>query len=402
MSDSKLISTVEGDEARHSTKGAQGGRGLRFDRHELAGAFGDLGTDLPLVSAMILAARLDAGSVLLVFGAFQILTGVLYRMPMPVQPLKAMAAIVITQKVGAATLYGGGLAIGVLMLVLTASGILGWLARAIPVSVVRGVQFGLGLQLALLAGRDFITKGGLPGYALAAAAFVLVVLLWGNRRLPAALAVIALGFAYAAVFDLNWTTVANGVGWKLPQPAVPSWESVWTGFLVLALPQLALSLGNSLLATERLAQDLFPDRAPSIRKIGLTYSVMNLVAPIFGGVPVCHGSGGMAGHYAFGARTGGSVVIYGSCFVLAGLFFSGSFDQIVHLFPKSILGMLLFFEGLALLRHVRDAGLSRSDWLVTFVVGLIAASLPNGYIIGLMTGWGLHAIMRKHEALRAA
>ena len=398
----ELISATERDEPEGTSKSAGSDRKLRFDRHELAGAFGDLGTDLPLVAAMILAARLDAGSVLLIFGAFQILTGILYRMPMPVQPLKAMAAIVITQKLSAATLYGGGLAIGVLMLVLTASGILGWLARAIPVSVVRGVQFGLGLQLALLAGRDFITKGGLPGYALAAVAFVLVILLWGNRRLPAALAVIALGFTYAAVFNLNWANLAKGVGWKLPQPAVPSWSSVWTGFLVLALPQLPLSLGNSLLATERLAKDLFPERAPSIRKIGFTYSVMNLVAPIFGGVPVCHGSGGMAGHYAFGARTGGSVVIYGSCFVLAGLLFSGSFDQIVQLFPKSILGMLLFFEGLALLRHVRDAGLSRSDWLVRFMVGLIAAYLPNGYIIGLVTGWGLHAIMRKHEALRAA
>jgi MFS superfamily sulfate permease-like transporter len=390
------------EEIQQPRTNPSGDRRLRFDRHELAGAFGDLGTDLPLVAAMIVAARLDAGSVLFVFGALQILTGVLYRMPMPVQPLKAMAAIVITQKVSGEILYGGGLAIGVLMLVLTASGLLGWLARAIPVAVVRGVQFGLGLQLALLAGRDFLTKGGVPGYALAAAAFVLVVVLWGNRRLPAALAVIALGFAYAAVFDLNWVTLAKGAGWKLPQPTVPSWANVGTGFLVLALAQLPLSLGNSLLATERLANDLFPDRAPSIRKIGFTYSVMNIVAPLFGGVPVCHGSGGMAGHYAFGARTGGSVVIYGSCFILAGLLFSGSFDQIVHLFPKSILGVLLFFEGLALLRHVRDAGLSRSDWLVTFVVGLLAAYLPNGYIIGLATGWGLHAIMRKHEALRAA
>jgi MFS superfamily sulfate permease-like transporter len=402
MGGRELTSTTERDERQRTAIRAGSDRKLRFDRNELAGAFGDLGTDLPLVAAMILAARLDVASVLSVFGGFQILTGVLYRMPMPVQPLKAMAAIVITQKLSAGTLYGGGLAIGLLMLVLTASGLLGWLARAIPGSVVRGVQFGLGLQLALLAGRDFVTKGGVPGYALAAVAFVLVILLWGNRRLPAALVVVALGLAYAAVFDLNWPSLAGGVGWKLPQPGVPSWQNVWTGLLVLALPQLPLSLGNSLLATERLSKDLFPERAPSIRKIGFTYSAMNIVAPLFGGVPVCHGSGGMAGHYAFGARTGGSVVIYGSCFILAGLFFSGSFDQVVHLFPRSILGVLLFFEGLALLRHVRDAGLSRSDWLVTFVVGLIAAYLPNGYIIGLITGWVLHAIMRKHEALRAA
>ncbi|HVR35735.1 MAG TPA: putative sulfate/molybdate transporter [Methylomirabilota bacterium] len=375
---------------------------LRFDRHELAGAFGDLGTDLPLIAAMILIAELDATGVLLLFGALQILTGLAYRMPLPVQPLKAMAALVITQQLGGATLYGGGLAIGVMMLVLTASGLLGWLARVIPVAVVRGVQFGLGLQLALLAGRDFISTGGVPGYALAAVAFALVVLLWGHRRWPAALAVIALGLVYSAIFDIDWSALAGGVGVQLPQARMPAWADVWTGLLVLALPQLPLSLGNSLLATERLAKDLFPDRAPSVRKLGFTYALMNLVSPLFGGVPVCHGSGGMAGHYAFGARTGGSVIIYGGCFIVAGLLFSGSFSHLVRLFPKSILGVLLFFEGLALLRHVRDAGLGRGEWFVTFVVGLMAFTLPNGYLVGLVTGWVLHAVMKRHERLREA
>jgi hypothetical protein len=102
-------------------------------------------------TAMILAARLDVASVLVVFGGLQILTGLLYRMPMPVQPLKAMAALVIAQKADAATLHGGGLAIGVLVLVLTMTGMLSWLARAIPPAVVRGVQFGLGLQAAILS-----------------------------------------------------------------------------------------------------------------------------------------------------------------------------------------------------------------------------------------------------------
>ena len=402
MSGPEHISASEREEASGASVRASRKPRLRFDRHELAGAFGDLGTDLPLMAAMILAADLHAAGVLLMFGVLQILTGLSYRMPMPVQPLKAMAALVITQKVSAATLYGGGFAIGLGVLALAASGLLGWLARAIPVAVVRGVQFGLGLQLALLAGRDFVSKGGGPGYALAAVAFVLVILLWDHRRWPAALAVIGLGLAYAAVFDLDWTALGSGVGLQLPQPRLPAWADVWTGLLVLALPQLPLSLGNSIFATERLAKDLFPDRAPSVRKLGFTYSLMNLAAPLFGGVPVCHGSGGMAGHYSFGARTGGSVIIYGACFVVAGLLFSGSFNQLVRLFPKSILGVLLFFEGLALLRHVRDAGLSRSDWFVTFVVGLMAFTLPNGYVVGLVTGWALHAIMKKHERLRDA
>ena len=69
--------------------------------------------------------------------------------------------------------------------------------------------------------------------------------------------------------------------------------------------------GNSILATRQIASDLFPARQITIRKLGLTYAAMNLLNPWFGGVPTCHGSGGMAGHYTFGARTGGSVIIYG-------------------------------------------------------------------------------------------
>ena len=375
---------------------------LRFDRHELAGSFGDLGTDLPLIAGMIVVAKLDAVGVLAVFGALQIATGLLYRMPMPVQPLKAMAALVIAQKADAATLFGGGLAIGLLVLVLTATGLLGRLAGAIPPAVVRGVQFGLGLQLALLAGRDFIGPSGWIGWSLATAALVVVLALWEHRRWPAALVVVAMGLVYGGVFELDWAALRSGVGFALPTPRVPAAAEVWTGLLVLALPQLPLSLGNSLLATERLAGDLFPERAPGVRKLGFTYAVMNLVAPFLGGVPVCHGSGGMAGHYAFGARTGGSVVLYGGALVLVGVFFGGSFAEIGRFFPRAILGVLLFFEGLALLRRVRDAGLTRDQWFVTFVVGLAAVALPNGYLVGLLVGWILSVWMAKHPGLRDA
>lgn len=190
--------------------------------------------------------------------------------------------------------------------------------------------------------------------------------------------VVAVGLVYGGVFELDWAALSGGVGFALPKPRVPAAAEVWTGLLVLALPQLPLSLGNSLLAIERLAADLFPERAPGVRKLGFTYAAMNLVAPFLGGVPVCHGSGGMAGHYAFGARTGGSVVLYGGALVLVGAFFGGSFAEVARFFPRAILGVLLFFEGLALLRRVRDAGLARDQWFVTFVVGLAAVALPYG------------------------
>src|SRR5574341_1190855 len=362
---------------------------LRFDRNELAGAFGDMGTDVPPLVGVALAAHLDGASLLVMFGLMQILTGWVYRMPMPVQPLKAMAAIVIAQQTSAAVLFGGGLHIGVAMLLLSGSGLLGWLERLIPKSVVRGIQFGLGLQLASIALGRYVQADAWPGYLLAAGAFVVVILLLGNRRLPAALPGVAIATAYAAIFKLDGGALTRALGFHLPQVHVPRPPDILAGFLLLALPQIPLSLGNSVLATRQLAADLFPERAPRVRTIGLTYALMNLINPWLGGMPTCHGSGGMAGHYAFGGRTGGSVIIYGTFFVVLGLLFGPGFDRIVGAFPLPVLGVLLLFEALGLIWLIRDTAHSRSDLPIAALVGLCAASLPYGYVVGMVLGTAL-------------
>ncbi len=359
---------------------------IRFDRNELSGAFGDIGTDFPLLVGMILAANLDAPSVLIIFGAMQVMTGLVYGMPMPVQPLKAMAVIVITQRILPNVLYGGGLAIGVVMLLLTVTGLIGWVARIVPKSVVRGVQFGLGMQLASLALKDYVTADAWAGYALAAVAFVITLALLGNRRFPPAPFIILLGIVYAFAFKLNAGALAHAVGLSLPQLHRVEWADVLTGFFVLALPQLPLSLGNSILASQRVAEDLFPEKKVTVRKISLTYSLMNLVSPFVGGVPTCHGSGGIAGHYTFGGRTGGSVVIYGALYLTLGLFFGGGFSTAVQLFPKPVLGVILLFEALALMKLVRDMLSNAADFFIILLVGLIAFGLPYGYVIGVVLG----------------
>src|SRR3989449_2668986 len=316
--------------SRHEPAFASTRPAIRFDRNELSGAFGDMGTDVPLIIGVALASHLDGASVLIMFGAMQILTGLAYRMPMPVQPLKAMAAIVIAQQTAPEILYGAGIAIGLTMLILASSGALTWLARVVPKSVVRGIQFGLGLQLASISLQNYVRAESMTGYLLAGLAFVIVVL--------------------------------------------------------LALPQIPLSLGNSVLATRQLAHDLFPERNLSIRKIGVTYAAMNLISPWLGGIPTCHGSGGMAGHYAFGGRTGGSVIIYGLIFVALGLLFGSGFDHIARAFPLPILGVLLLFEALSLVWLIRDTADSRLDFPIAALVGLIAAGLPYGYLVGMVAG----------------
>ena len=360
--------------------------GIRFDRNELSGAFGDIGTDLPLIVGMILAAGLHGASVLVMFGLMQMVTAVTYRMPMPVQPLKAVAVIVITGKVAPEVLYGGGLAIGIAMLALTLTGAIGWLARRVPKAVVRGLQAGLGLQLALLAMRDYVQSDGTHGFVLAGAAFIIVIALWGNRRIPPAIPVIVLGVGYALAFKLTGQTFQDAVGFNLPQIRPVSWDSVVAGFVLLALPQIPLSLGNSILATRQIAEDLFPERAITIRKLSVTYAAMNLVNPFLGGVPTCHGSGGLAGHYTFGARTGGSIIIYGSIFLTLGLFFANGFSDVVQIFPLPVLGVLLFFEGTALISLIRDQATEVRGMLIAIITGLIAVGMPYGYAIALVVG----------------
>ncbi|KER10388.1 MAG: transporter [[Candidatus Thermochlorobacteriaceae] bacterium GBChlB] len=368
-------------------------KSIRFNRNEWGGAFGDIGTDFPLLVGMILAARLDAASVLVAFGAMQILTGVVYKLPMPVQPLKAVAVIVITQKLGGEILFGGGLAIGLLMLLLTLTGALEFLATRIPKAVVRGLQLGLGVQLGMLALKDYVPTNGIEGYALAAVAFVIILFLIGKQTYPAAVMVIAGGVVLTLVSSPEPINLIFSV--SFPKLHAPTPESVWNGLILLALPQISLSLGNSILATKHVANDLFPERNLTVSSIGITYSLMNLISPFVSGAPVCHGAGGMAGHAAFGARTGGSVMLYGAFYLLLGIFFAQSFESVVKFFPLPILGVILFFEAVSLIKLTRDAAESTINFTTAIFVALLAMSLPYGFLVGLVVGTAAYELMKR-------
>jgi len=191
---------------------------LRFNRNEFAGALGDIGTSLPLLVGVTLAAKLNAASVLVVFGVMQIFTALRYRLPMPVQPLKAMAALVIAQGISGSVLHGAGLAIGIFMLVLTITGGVDAIARFVPLTVVRGLQLGLGLTLASLALKQYVASDGVAGYALAAVVFLIVLALFGNHRIPAALVAVGIGVVYAVLFKSNSLPGNWSVCLSLPQP----------------------------------------------------------------------------------------------------------------------------------------------------------------------------------------
>ncbi|KOR38548.1 transporter [Planktothricoides sp. SR001] len=371
------------------------GKKVKFNRHEIAGSFGDIGTDLPLIVGMIQAVNLNSASVFIIFGISQMFAGFFYGLPMPMQPLKAMAVLVITQKVPGEILFGAGLAIGIFMLILTLSGGLNLLARLIPLCVVRGLQFGLGLSLASLALKTYIPSAGIPGYIIAALGFLILITTPKYSRIPAGIAVILLGLLYAGLFSLNFQEIGSNIGLAIPEFYQPKWSDILTGFVILALPQIPLSISNSLIATEQTVKDLFPEQRVSIRRIGLTYAIANVIAPFFGGIPVCHGCGGLAGHYALGARTGGSVILYGSMYLIIGLFFSPVFGEVVQVFPQPILGVILLFESLTLLLLIADQAAEKNKFIIALIVGLFALLVPQGYILGMIIGTGLYYLSNR-------
>lgn len=372
---------------------------LKFTRKEFAGAFGDIGTDLPLLIALIVATGLYAPSVLIIFGLMQIITGFYYKMPMPVQPLKAMATIVISQKVGGDLLLGAGLSIGIFMLLLSGSGLLQKLWAIVPIGLIRGLQMGLGLSLCSLAIKDYVLNQGTEAYIMASLGFLLIVILLKNNKYPASLILIILSVLYGLIFKFSFIHLGQFNAYLLPVLKFPSFDAMLQGFLLLSLPQIPLSIGNSILATKQTCSDYFPNRTDiSLPKLGFSYALMNLIAPLFGGVPVCHGAGGLVGHYTFGGRTGASVIIYGFLYVLLGLLFGTEFSVILVLFPLPVLGIILFFEGFSLISLVRYLESDKNAFILAVLSALIAFLLPYGYVIALVVGIVLNRF-QKHIGL---
>lgn len=373
---------------------------IQINRGEISGAFGDIGTSLPLLTGMILASGMHPASVLTVFGLTQVASAIFYGIPMPVQPLKAVAALVIAGGISAPQVFGAGLSIGLAMLALTATGLLDRLCAIIPKSVIRGIQLGLGFKLALLALTRYVPSDGSAGLILAAVCALVIILLLNNRYCPPALPVVGIGLVYAFCFKFGAGAWQESFGFTLPQVVSFSASDVLQGAIILALPQIPLSLGNSLFATHRMAADLFPERRVSLRTIGYTYSTFNMIIPFFGGVPVCHGAGGMAGHYVFGGRTGGSVLLYGLILLTFGLFFGSGFARVVHVFPLPVLGVILVTEGGMLMRFVRDVIPDRFNLAIAVLTASSAVLLPYGFLIGMAAGTGMAYMPHRWRRLK--
>ena len=367
--------------------------GNEYDLREAAGAFGDLGTLIPFVVGYITIARMDPVGVLVAFGLFKIIAGLYFRTPVPIQPMKAIgtAAIGHAGAISPGAIWASGLFTGILWLVLGLTGAVTWIARLTSRPIVQGLVLGLGLTFVLEGAR--MMEGD---YLLAVGAAALTFVLLSRERLPAMLALLVLGAGVAVAREPGLLGELWGLSFQLRLPRFAltglGWEDIVTGVMVLGLPQAALTLGNAIIATVEENNTLFPDRRITVRTIAVDHGIMNLVGTGLGGVPMCHGAGGMAGHVRFGARTGGALVVLGILLLCVGLFLADSVATLFKLFPRSLLGVILLFGGLELAAGAHGDGFEKDErYVMLLTAGVSMWNMGAGYLAGLVL-W--HALRR--------
>ncbi len=365
--------------------------GNDYNKMEFAGAFGDLGTLIPFVLGYITLNQMDPVGILVTFGLFKIFVGLYFKTPVPVQPMKAIGGMAIAQS-GSITpgmIWGAGIFTGLFWLLMGLTGAISWIERITTKPVIRGIMLGLGLSfiiegLGMMRTQPVFAVGGV----------ILTLLLFNNRKLPAMLALLGYGVALAFIQNPHFIEELSrlSVRFRIPELTFGkmSWRELLSGFILLGIPQAPLTLGNAIMATVQENNVHFPDRKVTAKTIAIDHGLMNLISTSIGGVPLCHGAGGMAGHLRFGARTGGALVILGVIILLMGLFLSDSVAFLLQVFPQSILGVILCFAGVELALVVQDIKLKKQNLFVLLVTAGIAMwNMGVAYLAGLILYYGL-------------
>ncbi len=365
--------------------------GNDYNKMEFAGAFGDLGTLIPFVVGYITFNHMDPLGILVAFGLFKIFAGLYFRTPIPVQPMKAIGGMAIAHAgtITPGMIWGSGIFTGIFWLLMGVTGAINWIEKVTTKPVIRGIMLGLGLSfilegLAMMKTQPLLAIGGV----------VLTLLLLTSRRLPAMLVLLGYGIVFAFIQRPELLKDLSHLSIRFRLPDLPfgqiSWKELFSGFVLLGLPQAPLTLGNAILATVSENNSHFPERRVTAKTITIDHGVMNLISASIGGVPMCHGAGGMAGHIRFGARTGGALVILGVMMLLIGLFLSDSVTVLFQVFPRPILGVILFFAGVELALVIKDIKLRKQNLFILLVTaGTAMWNMGVAYLAGLILYYGL-------------
>ena len=358
----------------------------RYNLTELAGAFGDLGTLIPFVVGYVAVMKIDPLGILFMFGVSELVVGLYYKTPIPVQPMKAIggAAIASGGAMSPGMICGAGLFTGLFWFLAGTTKTVNLATRLASKPIIRGIVLGLGLMFITEGIKMMLVTPWLGGVGL-----VVTFLLLTYPRFPAMFALLIIGAGAVYLLDPVQAKqlLSMRPAFRLPELtfARMSWGELVSGSLVLAIPQLPLTIGNAVIAIRAENNELFPDRPVSDRMMAVSQGIMNLLSAPFGGIPLCHGAGGMAGHVRFGARTGGSLVMLGVLVMALALCFSRSVGLLFQIFPRAVLGVILFFAGAELAITTRDIGSKKEDVYVMLVVaGFAMWNMGAAFLAGII------------------
>jgi predicted benzoate:H+ symporter BenE len=359
-----------------SASAAQPGSAFRFDSREWSGAFGDLGTLVPFLLAYVTVVGVAPAGMLLGFGVALVATGLCFRTPMAVQPMKAIGAVSIAGAAQTATVTPeavavAALATGAIWLLLGLTGTTERAVRWIGRPVIIGITLGLGLAF-MLQGTQMMASA----VWFAAPLLLVTILLLARKAIVAMLLILVSGMGWAMFNDPAMATALAATQPGFVSPEWPfanlSWAAVFTGIALLALPQVPLTLGNAVLAPVEFNNKEFADRPVTARRMALSTGIINTLGSVIGAVPMCHGAGGMAAQVSFGARSGGAPIILGSILIVLALAFSDSLAVLLRLFPQPALGVMLFLAGLQLALGSCDFARDKGERFVTLGTAALA------------------------------
>lgn len=384
-----------------------------FNRLEFSGSLGDIGTLLPLAIGLILVNGLNPSGILISIGLFYVLSGIYFNVTVPVQPMKVISAYAIATTLTPSQIMASSMLMGIILLITGGTNAITLIGKYVPKSVVRGVQLSTGtilmvqgikfmlgsstLQLLKNIAEPYLTYqfiGGVPiGIIIGIIGTALTLLFIDNKKMPAGLIIISSGL-------LLGLSIGTGEGLSEIRPgfffptlfpfSFPVSADFMTAFFILVLPQLPMTFGNAVIANADLSKEYFGENSKKVTYKALTISMglANLLNFLFGGMPLCHGAGGLAAHYRFGARTAGSNLMIGGIFLFLALFLGDQALSVIYLIPLAILGVLLLFAGSQLAITIIDLDQKKELFVALVMLGItIASNLAAGFIIGMLVSY---------------
>ncbi len=376
----------------------------KLNLHEFSGAVGDLGTLLPLAFALVVVNGFPPERIFLLFGIVYVFTGWYFKVPVAVQPLKAMAVIAIAKGFSIEMLSVTAFFYGILLLFLSLTGLIKFLQRIFTPGLVRGVQLGIGLILAQKAIELVIQKGILLNFAgsslviniiLLIAATVIISLFQLRKKFPIALILIFLSIIFFNFLD--YSPGINIVNESLISFTLPDFSKLLDAFIFLIIPQLPLTLGNAVYAADDICHALWNDSAKKVTapKLGFSIGLSDTIIGLLGGFPICHGAGGMAAHAQFGAKTGKATIIIGSIFIFLSL---AGFSSFLFFIPVPLLAAMLLFDSYRmsiLIKKVKD-NIQLVTALLVGIVSFATKNLSIALAAGIIFEFGYRYLVNKN------